>query len=214
MYSHCRTGTDRYCAAFHFDYHLPEELIAQEPPAERDGARMLVLNRVSQRWEDRRFRELPEYLTAGDCVVLNDSRVLPSRLFGQRTGGEAEVMLLEPVTPDAREWRALVKPGRRLRTGTVVRFDDRFSAEVVAQGERGERTVRFPAMRTFTLPLNVWGICRCRLISSARIAWKIVSVTRPCSRANAGRWQRPRRDFISLARCWSVASRRAHKSRG
>jgi S-adenosylmethionine:tRNA ribosyltransferase-isomerase len=126
-----------------FDYRLPEELIAQEPPAERDGARMLVLHRASQRWEDRQFRDLPEYLAAGDCLVLNDSRVLPSRLFGQRDGGEAEVMLLEPVSPDAREWRALVKPGRKLRIGASVRFDERFSAEVIAQGERGERTVRF-----------------------------------------------------------------------
>jgi S-adenosylmethionine:tRNA ribosyltransferase-isomerase len=128
-----------------FDYDLPEELIAQEPPAERDGARMLVLHRASQRWEDRRFRDLPEYLAAGDCLVLNDSRVLPSRLFGQREGGDgpqAEVMLLEPVSPDARDWRALVRPGRKLRTGAIVRFDDRFSAEIVAQGERGERTVR------------------------------------------------------------------------
>jgi S-adenosylmethionine:tRNA ribosyltransferase-isomerase len=128
-----------------FDYDLPEELIAQEPPAERDGARMLVLHRESQRWEDRMFRDLPEYLKAGDCLVLNDSRVLPSRLFGQRGGAEgrdAEVMLLEPVSPDAREWRALVRPGRRLRVGAKVRFDEQFSAEIVAQGERGERTVR------------------------------------------------------------------------
>jgi S-adenosylmethionine:tRNA ribosyltransferase-isomerase len=126
-----------------FDYHLPEELIAQQPPAARDGARMLVLHRESQRWEDRQFRDFPEYLAAGDCLVVNDSRVLPSRLFGQREGGDAEVMLLEPVSPDAREWRALVRPGRKLRTGATVRFDDRFSAEIVAQGERGERTVRF-----------------------------------------------------------------------
>ncbi len=126
-----------------FDYHLPEELIAQEPPAERDGARMLVLHRATQRWEDRRFRDLPEYLATGDCLVLNDSRVLPSRLFGQRENGECEVMLLEPVSADAREWRALVRPGRKLRTGAIVRFDDSFSAEIVAQGERGERTVRF-----------------------------------------------------------------------
>ena len=125
-----------------FDYHLPEELIAQEPPAERDGARMLVLHREAQRWEDRLFRDLPEYLAAGDCLVLNDSRVLPSRLMGQREGGECEVMLLEPVSADALEWRALVRPGRKLRVGAVVRFDDGFSAEIVAQGERGERTVR------------------------------------------------------------------------
>jgi len=121
-----------------FDYHLPEELIAQEPPAERDGARMLVLHREAQRWDDRRFRDLPEYLRAGDCVVLNDSRVLPSRLLADGY----EVMLLEPVSADALEWRALVRPGRKLRVGAVVRFDDGFSAEIVAQGERGERTVR------------------------------------------------------------------------
>jgi S-adenosylmethionine:tRNA ribosyltransferase-isomerase len=126
-----------------FDYHLPEELIAQEPPPERDGARMLILDRAARQWQDRRFRDLPEYLAPGDCLVLNDSRVLPSRLFGRRENGDAEVMLLEPVTPDAREWRALVRPGRRLRTGAVVHFDDRFSAEVIQQGERGERTVRF-----------------------------------------------------------------------
>ncbi len=117
-------------------------MIAQEPPTERDGARMLVLHRASQRWEDRQFRDLPDYLAAGDCLVLNDSRVLPSRLLGTREGGEAEVMLLEPVSPDAREWRALVRPGRKLRTGSIVTFDDRFSAEILSQGERGERVVR------------------------------------------------------------------------
>ncbi|HVY94603.1 MAG TPA: tRNA preQ1(34) S-adenosylmethionine ribosyltransferase-isomerase QueA [Bryobacteraceae bacterium] len=125
-----------------FDYELPLELIAQEPPAERDGARMLVLHRDSQTWEDRVFRDLPSYLAPGDCLVLNDSRVLPSRLFGKREGGEAEIMLLEPVSADSREWRALVRPGRKLRPGAVVRFDDRFSAEILSEGERGERTVR------------------------------------------------------------------------
>lgn len=131
-----------------FDYHLPEELIAQEPPAERDAARMLVLHLDTQTWEDRTFRELPAFLREGDCLVLNDSRVLPSRLFGEgATGGCAcrdfEVFLLEPVTPDAREWRALVRPGRKIRVGDTIQFDDRFAAEIIAHGERGERTVRF-----------------------------------------------------------------------
>jgi len=122
-----------------FDYELPEELIAQEPPAERDGARMLVVYRNEQRFEDRQFREFPSFLREGDCVVLNDSRVLPSRLFA----GKSEMLLLEPVSENAREWKALVRPGRKIRPGDVIRFDDRFSAETIASGERGERTVRF-----------------------------------------------------------------------
>ena len=125
-----------------FDYELPLELIAQEPPTERDGARMLVLHRASQTWEDHTFRDLPSYLAPGDCLVLNDSRVLPSQLFGKREGGEAEIMLLEPASSDAREWRALVRPGRRLRAGAVVKFAENFFAEILSEGERGERTVR------------------------------------------------------------------------
>ena len=122
-----------------FDYELPAELIAQEPPVERDAARMLVLHRSEQRFEDRQFRELPSFLNEGDCLVLNDSRVLPSRLFT----GTSEMLLLEPVSENAREWRALVRPGRKIRTGDILRFDERLSAEIIARGERGERIVRF-----------------------------------------------------------------------
>src|ERR1019366_5277872 len=95
-----------------FDYELPDELIAQEPPVERDAARMLVVHRAEQRFEDRQFRELPSFLRKGDCAVFNDSRVLPSRLLGRRpeTGGAVEFLLLQPVSGpvsnDAREWRA------------------------------------------------------------------------------------------------------------
>jgi S-adenosylmethionine:tRNA ribosyltransferase-isomerase len=128
-----------------FRYELPEELIAQEPLAERDAARMLVVHRAERRFEDRTFREFPSFLHPGDCVVLNDSRVLPSRLFGHRQNGEAavEILLLEPVSEDVREWRALVRPGRKLGVGAVIRFDSSFSAEIIGYGERGERTVRF-----------------------------------------------------------------------
>jgi S-adenosylmethionine:tRNA ribosyltransferase-isomerase len=128
-----------------FDYQLPEELIAQEPPAERDAARMLVVHRAENRFEDRHFRDFPAFIHPGDALVLNESRVLPSRLFGHRTGHteRLQVMLLEAVDPEAREWRALVRPGRKLRTGDVIEFDDRCSAEVIRHGERGERTVRF-----------------------------------------------------------------------
>ncbi len=126
-----------------FDYVLPPELIAQEPPAERDGARMLVVHRADGCLEDRHFRDLPEYLAPGDCLVLNDSRVLPSRLLGEREGGgAAEVLLLEPLGTADAAWRALVRPGKKLGIGARVHFDDSFQAEIIARGERGERTVR------------------------------------------------------------------------
>jgi S-adenosylmethionine:tRNA ribosyltransferase-isomerase len=144
-----------------FDYHLPEELIAQEPLADRAASRMLVVYRQEGRWEDRAFREFPEFLGEGDCLVLNDSRVFPARLFGHRAGvralpigkknparreyltGEVEVLLLRPVSADGRDWDALVRPGRKLRTGERVRFADGLEAEIVSHGEFGERVVRF-----------------------------------------------------------------------
>jgi S-adenosylmethionine:tRNA ribosyltransferase-isomerase len=144
-----------------FDYRLPEESIAQAPLDDRAASRMLVLYRNEQRWEDRMFRELPEFLEAGDCLVLNDSKVFPSRLYGHREGvhalpvgkgnpkrrenlsGKVEVLLLRPVSADAKEWQALVRPGRKMRTGERVWFDGALKAEITARGEFGERTLRF-----------------------------------------------------------------------
>jgi S-adenosylmethionine:tRNA ribosyltransferase-isomerase len=144
-----------------FDYHLPEELIAQEPLTDRAASRMLVLYRAEQRWEDRVFRDFPSFLNPGDCLVLNNSRVFPARLFGHRAGvhslpigkrnpkrrehlsGEVEVLLLRPLNANHTEWEALVRPGRKLRTGEHIRFADDLEAEIVARGEFGERTIRF-----------------------------------------------------------------------
>ena len=92
------------------------------------------------------FREFPSFLGADDCLVLNDSRVLPSRLLGRRTGenlsGEVEVLLVEPRSEDSKTWIALVHPGRKMRTGERVLFGA-VEAEIVGRGEYGERTVRF-----------------------------------------------------------------------
>ena len=144
-----------------FDFQLPEELIAQEALADRAGSRMLVVYRQEGRWEDRLFRELPEFLRPGDCLVLNDSRVFPARLFGQRAGvhalpigrgnpkrheylsSEIEAFLLRPVSSDGRDWEALVRPGRKLPVGERIQFGDGLEAEIVARGEFGERTLRF-----------------------------------------------------------------------
>lgn len=130
-----------------FDYELPEELIAQQPLPERDGARMLVLHRNESRWEDRTFRDLPSYLGPGDCLVLNDSRVLPSRLYGHRTGhtGHIEVLLLHPLGADVLTWKALVRPGKKMRTGDGLEFSPSLRGTIVARGELGERTIRFQA---------------------------------------------------------------------
>jgi S-adenosylmethionine:tRNA ribosyltransferase-isomerase len=141
-------------------FHLPEELIAQEPLADRAASRMLVVHRAEGRWEDRSFRDFPSYLGPGDCLVLNDSRVFPARLLGRRAGvhalpvgrnnpkrseflsGEAEVFLLHP-TANPREWKALVRPGRKIGVGEQILFDHGLECEIVARGEFGERTIRF-----------------------------------------------------------------------
>ncbi len=122
---------------------------------------MLVVRRKEGRWEDREFRELPRFLTPGDCVVLNDSRVFPSRLYGHRAGvgslpvgkrnpkrqehlsGRVEVFLLRPMSKDHKIWQALVHPGRKMRIGERVRFASDLEAEILARGQYGERTVRF-----------------------------------------------------------------------
>ncbi len=122
-----------------FDYELPPELIAQHPPAERDAARMLVLDPQTGAVTHATVRDLPRYLDPGDLLVLNDSRVLPARLIGRRgDGGEAEVLLLRPVDADRHRWEALIRPARRLAAGSRVEFDG--SALAVSVEERNGET--------------------------------------------------------------------------
>ncbi|OYT71882.1 MAG: tRNA preQ1(34) S-adenosylmethionine ribosyltransferase-isomerase QueA [Armatimonadetes bacterium JP3_11] len=124
-----------------FDYELPEELIAQEPVEPRDHARLMVLNRATLTIEHRRFYELPEYLSAGDTLVLNNTRVSAWRLQGHKpTGGQAEVFLLHPLA-DGR-WHALVRPGRRLPEGSRVRVGDVLEVVIEGRLEGGLRLVR------------------------------------------------------------------------
>jgi S-adenosylmethionine:tRNA ribosyltransferase-isomerase len=127
-----------------FDYHLPPELIAQEPLADRAASRMLVLHRSEGQLEDRAFRDLPQYLRTGDCLVVNDTKVFPSRLLGHRAGheGAIEIFLLRPLTGDRREWEALGRPGRKLMPGQRLVFGP-LEAEITGKGERGLRRVRF-----------------------------------------------------------------------
>ncbi len=126
---------------FYFD--LPEELIAQTPLQKRDDSRMLHLDKVTGEIEHRRFYELPEYLHAGDCLVLNDTRVLPARLLGCRsTGGSVELVLLRDLGNGL--WECLSRPGRKTKPGTELQFGDgELTATVEAVAEGGNRIIQF-----------------------------------------------------------------------
>jgi S-adenosylmethionine:tRNA ribosyltransferase-isomerase len=125
-----------------FDYNLPDELIAQQPLRERDGARMLVVDRATGTWEDRMFRDFPSYVHEGDCLVINDSRVFPSRLYGRREHGTGRVEIFLTRQIIANTWEALVRPGKKMRTGERIIVSDDLSAEILGRGEFGERIIR------------------------------------------------------------------------
>jgi S-adenosylmethionine:tRNA ribosyltransferase-isomerase len=156
-----------------FDYHLPEDLIAQHPPAERGSSRMLVLDRATGGLRDDLFANFPQLLQPGDLLVLNDSRVLPARLFATRASahthlsspqpsGLIEVLLTEPVEdaahPAENQWHALVRPARKVRAGETLLFfqtgvesrgEPLLRAQVVAAGDFGERTLHFAPVEDF-----------------------------------------------------------------
>jgi S-adenosylmethionine:tRNA ribosyltransferase-isomerase len=170
-----------------FDFHLPEELIAQEPLADRSASRLLHLYRDSGRFEDRQFRKFPSLLRPDDLLVINNSRVFPARLFGRRSGeraqplsarnpasrdflrGQVEVLLTRQVGPD--EWQALVRPGRKIGVGEKIFFrsmdqesadeaqsgNAELMAEVIGRGEFGERTLRFAPVPDFFAALERLG---------------------------------------------------------
>lgn len=126
-----------------FDFYLPEELIAQTPLERRDASRLLTLDKNTGAVGHHHFYELPRFLRPGDCLVLNDSRVLPARLIGRRpTGGVCEVLLLVDQGGDL--WECLVRPGRKLKPGAQVIFGDgQLTATVEAELNDGKRAVRF-----------------------------------------------------------------------
>ena len=154
-----------------FDFHLPEELIAQEPLADRAAARMLHLDRASGQFRDTSFREFPNLLRPGDLLVLNNTRVIPARLFGHRGGlhsqplsnhnpamkdflhGKVEVLLAKQVAEQPPTWECLVRPGKKIRVGEHLYFGEgtphELKAEVIEHREFGERTIRFQDVPDF-----------------------------------------------------------------
>lgn len=126
-----------------FWYDLPQELIAQTPLEKRDNSRLMVMDRVTGQIAHRHFYDLPEYLRPGDCLVMNDSRVLPARLLGHRpTGGAVEILLLRDL--GNKKWECLCKPGRKMQVGSRVTFGDgELEAAVTEVREDGNRIVEF-----------------------------------------------------------------------
>lgn len=126
-----------------YDFELPEELIAQTPLVERSASRLLTLNKQTGEIRHHTFSDILEYLQPGDTLVLNDTRVIPARLFGVKedTGAKAEVLLLKNLGED--RWEALVKPGKKLKAGAVIVFSEELRATVESEGEMGGRVLRF-----------------------------------------------------------------------
>ena len=162
-----------------FDYHLPDELIARQPLADRAAARMLHVQRAGERLEDCTFRDFPGLLRPDDLLVFNNTRVLPARLYGHRSGsraqrisgqnpaakdflrGTVEVLLTKQLSADALEWEALVHPGRKLGVGERIYFgadatgqSHELAAEIIDRGGFGERRLRFDPVDDFFSVLN------------------------------------------------------------
>lgn len=130
-----------------FDYKLPEELIAQTPAEQRDSCRLMVIDRETDNIEHRHFYDIKEYLNPGDCLVLNDSRVIPARLFGikEKTGAHIELLLIKRIEGD--KWESMVRPGKRLKEGDTVVLDENklFKAHILGYHDRdnGTRLIEF-----------------------------------------------------------------------
>ncbi len=126
-----------------FDYHLPPDRIAQHPADERENARLLVVHRDSGKLEHRHFYDVLEYLDPGDCLLMNDSKVLPARLFGVKRPGGARIEFLLLKRRNGDVWETLVRPGRKVRQGDVIDFSPEVSAQVLGHGQDGARLVLF-----------------------------------------------------------------------
>ena len=126
-----------------FDYQLPERLIAQTPLERRDHSRLLVLHRNTGEMEHKHFYDIVDYLNEGDLLVINDSKVIPARIYGKRegTGGAVEVLLLKALEENV--WEVLVKPGRKARVGQKLDFNGIMTGEVLELLEDGKRKIRF-----------------------------------------------------------------------
>ncbi len=125
-----------------FDYYLPQELIAQTPLEKRDTSRMMVLDKISGNYEDKHFTDLIDYLNEGDTIVLNDTKVLPARLIGNKSDTNAVIELLLLKELDNNNWECLTRPAKRVKKGTIVNFSDKLKALCIEEGNDGLRVFK------------------------------------------------------------------------
>ncbi len=139
-----------------FDFHLPEELIAQTPLEKRADSRMLVVDRKKQNWQDAHFYDLVNFIEPSDVLVLNNTKVFPARLFGsQETGGKVEIFLVKEKEKNI--WEALARPAKRLKPGKKIVFGEKLRAEVLEKGEDGKVFIEFEADGRFEQLLDEIG---------------------------------------------------------
>ena len=142
-----------------FDFNLPEELIAQHPNDKRDEARLMVLNRKNKTIDDKIFKDIIDYLNEGDCLVINNTKVIPARLYGKKVDSDinVEILLLKRVEEDI--WEVIVKPGRRLKTGAEIIFGDNLlKGTIIDVLENGNRRIKFEYKGIFNEILDKIGL--------------------------------------------------------
>ena len=170
-----------------FWYDLPKELIAQDPLEDRASSRLMVLDRRTGKVEHHVFREIADYLNPGDCLVINNTKVIPARLIGVKedTGAAVEVLLLKRLPGRESEWETLVKPGKKCRPGARLSFGDGLlTGEVTEIVDDGNRYVRFEYDGVLRKYWTVWDRCRCPLISPMRC--RTGTATRPYTQSMTG----------------------------
>ena len=127
-----------------FYYDLPQELIAQDPLEDRSSSRLMVLDKITGEVEHRHFKDITEYLRPGDCLVINNTKVIPARLYGVKEGTEAKIEILLLKRKENDIWETLVKPGKKCKPGTIISFGDGIlTGEVIDVVEEGNRLIKF-----------------------------------------------------------------------
>lgn len=144
------------CSLSAYQYHLPEELIAQTPLRNRDSSRLMLIDRGQETISEISFRDLPDLLNTGDTLVFNDTKVIPARLCGKKeTGGDVEIFLLEKKGEGV--WDALAKPAKKLKAGYIIHFSDTFSCKIIEKFDAGIVRVRFNDHAHFDSHLEIHG---------------------------------------------------------